>query len=380
MIRPLHHPRTAKAALWLLHMRFQGANQTYRWKSISERAALPAEPLAWSVSTPPPAILLTNESPLSTPEESFSQSPAFDSFEVQEISPDTLGGRSDKSSGKREYDSKKEKMDKDKENIMLAEPPTSTRRLKKGDRMKTTETLLYQFDVNVFDRQLSDHVEVKWSNTLRTTAGITRLLSIASSNRSKANSKERQRRAVVELATKVVDDEQRLRETLLHELCHAAAWVVDGVDKPPHGEAFRRWGARASAATGLPVTRCHNYEIEYRHNWVCTHCGAVIGRHSKSVDVTRQVCGACRGTLEYAGRGTRSSVRKALKSHSGLPIKERSSTSQNPWTIFVKSNYQSTRQRLLDSRPQSRSKEAVGHSEIMKSLSVLWALSNEGSR
>ena len=48
-------------------------------------------------------------------------------------------------------------------------------------------------------------VEVKWSNTLRTTAGITRLYQ----SRGGAGRKW----AVVELASKVVDDEQRLKET-----------------------------------------------------------------------------------------------------------------------------------------------------------------------
>jgi len=131
----------------------------------------------------------------------------------------------------------------------------------------------------------------------------------------------------------VVDCEDRLRETLLHELCHAAAWVVDGVRKPPHGPHFYAWGAKATAATGLPVTRCHAYAIAFKHTWKCVGhddsaannrpssgsgtvlalspgvgsdddddddrelvmsgggrgCGAVIGRHSRSVDVTKQV-------------------------------------------------------------------------------------------
>lgn len=30
----------------------------------------------------------------------------------------------------------------------------------------------------------------------------------------------------VELATKVVDDSEKLKQTLCHELCHVAAWVV----------------------------------------------------------------------------------------------------------------------------------------------------------
>ena len=37
--------------------------------------------------------------------------------------------------------------------------------------------------------------------------------------------------ATIELSTKVIDDEERLRSTLLHEMCHAAQWLVDGVHK-----------------------------------------------------------------------------------------------------------------------------------------------------
>ena len=35
--------------------------------------------------------------------------------------------------------------------------------------------------------------------------------------------------ASVQLATKVIDSEAKLRATLLHELCHVATWVL-----PPH--------------------------------------------------------------------------------------------------------------------------------------------------
>jgi len=40
----------------------------------------------------------------------------------------------------------------------------------------------------------------------------------------------------VELSSKVVDSEDRLQRTLAHELCHVAAWLLDHVSKPPHGQ------------------------------------------------------------------------------------------------------------------------------------------------
>ena len=50
--------------------------------------------------------------------------------------------------------------------------------------------------------------------------------------------------ARVELSCKVVDSPQKLRNTLLHELCHVATWVINHVSKPPHGTHFKYWAAR----------------------------------------------------------------------------------------------------------------------------------------
>lgn len=50
------------------------------------------------------------------------------------------------------------------------------------------------------------------------------------------------RDAPIELSVKVVDSQARLESTLLHELCHAATWLID---KEPrnrrdhHGESAR---------------------------------------------------------------------------------------------------------------------------------------------
>jgi hypothetical protein len=50
--------------------------------------------------------------------------------------------------------------------------------------------------------------------------------------------------ASIELSSKIVDNADRLRCTLAHELCHVAQWVVNREAKPPHGDAFRLWANR----------------------------------------------------------------------------------------------------------------------------------------
>ena len=41
---------------------------------------------------------------------------------------------------------------------------------------------------------------------------------------------EEVRASRIELSTKVLDSADRLRDTLIHEMCHATAWIVRYVD------------------------------------------------------------------------------------------------------------------------------------------------------
>jgi len=90
-----------------------------------------------------------------------------------------------------------------------------------------------EFNYTVFSNRLSG-VGLSWSKTLRTTAGYC-----------KYGTKKNEKFANIELSTKVIDEDFKLRNTLMHEMCHAAAWIVDGVSNPPHGKCFRKWGALA---------------------------------------------------------------------------------------------------------------------------------------
>lgn len=106
--------------------------------------------------------------------------------------------------------------------------------------------------------------------------------------------------AVIQLSVTVLDRPSRLYTTLCHELCHAAAWVVGGTARPPHGPAFWAAAADLQARWGDPalaVTVCHAYEIAWRHVYVCGGCGLTYGRQSRSIDVAAVVCGRCRGVL-----------------------------------------------------------------------------------
>ena len=68
---------------------------------------------------------------------------------------------------------------------------------------------------------------VIWNKKLKTTAGITRTRLTVKKNTLGEIVDEPIYSATVELSDKVVDNMDRLRQTLAHELCHAGAWLID---------------------------------------------------------------------------------------------------------------------------------------------------------
>ena len=85
-------------------------------------------------------------------------------------------------------------------------------------REKITKESFNEFNSKVFKGSLKD-VEVLWSKRLNKTAGLTRLKSLTKGGLKK-------RFAEIELSVKVIDNEERLRSTLMHEMCHAGKSYV----------------------------------------------------------------------------------------------------------------------------------------------------------
>lgn len=165
-------------------------------------------------------------------------------------------------------------------------------------RVGLTSRLVAWFNADIFGSRLPRDLAVTWSAKLRTTAGLTHY-------KRRVVGLEHEYTARVELSTKVLDNYDKLRRTLAHEMCHVAAWLLDHVDKPPHGAVFKKWGALAQRRVAdMEVSTCHAYEIHQPYKWECGTCGQDYGRHSKSIDVDRQRCGVCKGKLIYLGKST----------------------------------------------------------------------------
>jgi predicted SprT family Zn-dependent metalloprotease len=164
-----------------------------------------------------------------------------------------------------------------------------------------TKSLYSEFNDTVFQSKLPKDLQIDWSMRLNKTAGLTYTdFKLGGESNSK-----RIRHARIELSTKVLTDLQRLKATLLHEMCHVAAWIIDGARKPPHGKEFKKWGKIAKIHyPDAAVTTCHSYEIHYKYQWKCSqeNCTWKFGRHSNSLSIEKHRCGRCSSKIIFMGK------------------------------------------------------------------------------
>ncbi|XP_065771813.1 germ cell nuclear acidic protein isoform X2 [Muntiacus reevesi] len=191
---------------------------------------------------------------------------------------------------------------------------------------------------SVFDQKMPEKIEIGWSKKMVRSAGLC--------TTGKLRYPKRQRYAKIRISLKVCDSADRLRDTLIHEVCHAASWLLDGV-RDSHGDMWRYYARKSNMVhPELPkVTRCHNYKINYKIYYECTQCKSRVGRYSRSLDTTRFICAKCKGSL----------VLLPLTRKDGTPIQPH----VRPFAKYVQENY----------RKVKRETEGISHGDVMRKLS-----------
>ncbi|KAG5669340.1 hypothetical protein PVAND_017228 [Polypedilum vanderplanki] len=156
----------------------------------------------------------------------------------------------------------------------------------KSKRQQLAEKLFKLYNEKVFNSELSN-VPFKWNKKLLTTGG-------------RCNNSRRSgvRQSSIELSDKVLTSADRLRCTLIHEMCHAAAWILDGENG--HGKTWKKYTAKANFVfPELPkINVCHSYTIEYRYTYLCVNCKAKSLTHSKNKKVEEVRCSICKGNIQ----------------------------------------------------------------------------------
>ncbi|CCM01310.1 uncharacterized protein FIBRA_03359 [Fibroporia radiculosa] len=167
-------------------------------------------------------------------------------------------------------------------------PPRLTKKAlaaaEQARRESYARELFDELNHEIFEGGIPSETQLKWSNRLLTTAGRARW----------HRSKDGVQTSEIELATKVLDCDERIRNTLSHEMCHLACWIINENPKEAHGPTFQKWARDVMRARPeIEVTTRHDYEITYKYQWKCQQCDKIYGRHSKSIRPDECVCGAC---------------------------------------------------------------------------------------
>ncbi|GFO47576.1 acidic repeat-containing protein [Plakobranchus ocellatus] len=216
----------------------------------------------------------------------------------------------------------------------------------KEKRADLTQRLFGIYNKSIFKEQLPANLQIEWSTLYRKTAGTF------------CYRRSPEVEAKITLSVKVCDRAERVRDTLAHELCHAAVRLINGV-KESHGPVWRAWAQRINRAFPfMPViARCHDYVIATKYTYKCTKCNYRIGRHSKSLDIDKKVCGHCLGKFEvFLTRDLNNSERGG---GGGTPSTPHTPRTPNKFALFVKKGYADVKKK--DS--------SLKHADVMKILS-----------
>ena len=189
-------------------------------------------------------------------------------------------------------------------------------------------------------------IKLVWSKTLKTTAGRANWrreqIRIRTGPLPTDTRVEIRHHCSIELAEKVIDDEERLYNVLAHEFCHLTTFMISEVRNNPHGAEFKSWGRKATVAfadKGVEVTTKHSYQIDYKYVWECISCGYEFKRHSKSVDPARHSCGKCKGKLAQ----TKPTPRGV---GAGVAVGKDGKREKSEYQVFVKANFARVKKEL----------------------------------
>lgn len=162
----------------------------------------------------------------------------------------------------------------------------------KDNKVELTNKLFGIYCEDLFPG-LRGHVHIKWNTRLCKKAGRCRNIIT-----------ENGRISVIQLSARVLNSAARLRDTLIHEMCHAACCIYNGITNDGHGLYWQLWTEVVRRTyPELPVIRqYHFYHVERKYIYRCKKCTYSIYRHKKSHHTERHGCYRCRGEFQLFSR------------------------------------------------------------------------------
>jgi hypothetical protein len=131
-------------------------------------------------------------------------------------------------------------------------PTKAERQIKRSfqeQRQQLATDFLEQLDQTITEGKIAElslttgGIKIEWSKKLNSTAGRANWKRQVTTKKHSDGTidNEQKHYASIELAEKVIDDEHRLINTLAHEFCHLATFMISEVKNNPHGKEFKQW-------------------------------------------------------------------------------------------------------------------------------------------
>jgi len=207
------------------------------------------------------------------------------------------------------------------------------------------------FNESIFDGKLPGDMKLTWNNRLTSTAGLC-----------KYKMDGGRPVAEIHISNKVCDTPDRLRDTCVHEMCHSAVYLLNGLKNEGHGRMWQYWAIKVSERyKSIPkVTTSHNYTVNKKFTYRCQDCGQEIHRFQKSIDLDNNLCGRCHGKFSLINNNDKQKESKPTSGDAQFHTPRK----LNSFAQFVKDKYGSVKS----------DKKLTQHREVMQEISKQFKL------
>lgn len=138
--------------------------------------------------------------------------------------------------------------------------------MQKFKQKKVKEDLLRrcyeEINTRVFESRLPKNMKLVWNGRLSSTAGYCKNTTCFG-----------ERTSEIHISNKVCTTPERMRDTLAHEMCHAACFIINQVNDG-HGRVWKGWASLINLTyPHIPkITVSHTYFVEKKYIFRCTRC------------------------------------------------------------------------------------------------------------
>ena len=97
----------------------------------------------------------------------------------------------------------------------------------------------------------------------------------------------------IELSTEICNSKRKIRNILLHEMCHAAVMLIDKDLSHGHGKKFKYWCRIVKEKCQENITTYHNFHVTRNFKYKCNICGNIKKVCNRNHFVYKSKCYKC---------------------------------------------------------------------------------------